>query len=146
MSEHKASIRWTRTTPDFSYDTYSRDHTVTFGGGASVDASSAPQFKGTAALPNPEEMLVAALSNCHMLTFLAIAAKKRLVLDAYEDDAVGVMTKNEKGKLYVSRVVLRPKVRFQTPVSAEVIAEIHHHSHQECFIANSVLTQVEVQS
>jgi organic hydroperoxide reductase OsmC/OhrA len=145
MSEHVAKIRWRRGTEDFRYETYDRSHTVTFGGGSTVQASSAPEFKGRAELANPEEMLVAALSSCHMLTFLAIAARKRLVVDEYDDDAVGFMTKNAAGKLYISRVILRPRVRFAGSVDAEHVRSIHELSHRECFIANSVLTKVEVE-
>lgn len=87
---------------------------------------------------------MAALSSCHMLTFLAIAARKRLVVDSYEDDAIGFMTKNAAGKLYISRVLLRPRVRFAESVDAEQVRSMHELSHRECFIANSVLTKVEV--
>lgn len=144
MSEHVARIRWRRSTDDFRYETYDRSHGVTFGGGSTLQASSAPEFKGRAELANPEEMLVAALSSCHMLTFLAIAARKRIVVDAYEDDATGFMTKNDAGKLYVSRVILRPRVRFAQCVGVEQLRSMHELSHHECFIANSVLTKVEV--
>ncbi len=145
MSEYKATIHWTRTTPDFLYDTYDRTHRCTFGGGSAVALSSAPEFRGNAALANPEELLVAALSSCHMLTFLALAAKKRLTVEAYEDEAIGRMTKNAAGKLYVSDVVLRPKVRFLGGVSAETFEAMHHRAHAECFIAHSVLTTVVVE-
>ena len=145
MSEYLAHVRWQRKTPDFAYDTYDRGHSVAFGGGTEIKASAAPEFKGNAALPNPEELLVASLSSCHMLTFLALAARKRLVVDAYEDDAVGVMTKNERGKLFVSSVVLRPKVRFAESLDAETIKQMHEKAHAECFIANSVLSDVRVE-
>ncbi len=145
MSEHVAKIRWRRSTEDFRYETYDRRPTVTFGGGSRLHASSAPEFKGRPELANPEEMLVAALSSCHMLTFLAIAARKRLIVDSYDDDAIGFMTKNAEGKLYVSRVNLRPRVRFAEPVDAEKVRSIHELSHRECFIANSVLTKVDVE-
>ena len=97
-------------------------------------------------MPNPEELLVAALSSCHMLTFLAIAARKRLVVNNYEDDAVGVMTKNEQGKLWVSSVVLHPRVAFAEPVNPSQLAGIHEQAHHECFIANSVRTEVRVET
>jgi organic hydroperoxide reductase OsmC/OhrA len=145
MSEYKATIRWTRKTPDFTYDTYDRTHEVQYGGGSAQALSSAPEFKGAAALTNPEELLVAALSSCHMLTFLAIAAKKRLVVNAYEDAAVGTMSKNAKGKLFVSSVVLRPKVTFTAQVDAATLEQLHHKAHEECFIANSVLTEVRIE-
>jgi len=146
MSEHVAKIRWHRSTQDFRYETYDRSHTVTFGGGSTLQASSAPEFKGRAELANPEEMLVAALSSCHMLTFLAIAARKRLVVDAYEDDAVGFMTNNAEGKLYISRVILQPRVGFAGSVHAEQVRSMHELAHRECFIASSVVTSVEVEA
>jgi organic hydroperoxide reductase OsmC/OhrA len=95
---------------------------------------------------DPEEAFVAAVSSCHMLTFLSIAAKKRFVVDAYEDEALGTMTKNQNGKLFVSRVTLDPRIEFSgdkvpTP---EQIADMHHLAHKECFIANSVLTEIVV--
>ncbi|HEX9841742.1 MAG TPA: OsmC family protein [bacterium] len=143
---HHAGVRWSRQTPDFRYETYSRTHTWRFGGGAQVQGSSAPEFRGTAALPNPEEALVVALSSCHMLSFLAIAARKRLVVERYEDDAEGEMTEIVRGRLAVTRVVLRPRVTFggaKRPNAATVDA-LHHRAHEECFIANSVRTEVTV--
>lgn len=147
MSEHRAQIRWTRTSPDFSYDSYNRAHEIVFkGGGITVPASSAPSFKGDEDRVDPEEAFVAALSSCHMLTFLAICARKRLVVDSYEDEAAGYLEKGENGKLWMSRVVLRPRVRFapDTEVDANTLARIHHDSHKNCFIASSVKTDVTV--
>lgn len=147
MSEHRAEIRWMRTSADFSYDTYNRAHEIVFkGGGIAVPASSAPAFKGDAGRVDPEEAFVAALSSCHMLTFLAICARKRLVVDAYEDDAAGYLEKGGDGKLWMARVVLSPRVRFApgTAVDGETLARIHHESHEHCFIANSVKTDVTV--
>jgi organic hydroperoxide reductase OsmC/OhrA len=147
MSEHHASVRWKRTSADFSYEHYNRAHEVTFKSGAIVlPGSAAPAFRGDADRVDPEEAYVGSLSACHMLTFLAICARKRLVVDSYEDDAVGFMEKGANGKLWVSRVTLHPRIRFAlgTLASAEQIAEIHHKSHDECFIANSVKTDVSV--
>jgi len=145
MSQHVARLSWKRQTVDFAYDSYNRGHVVTFGGGEALPMSSAPDFRGDAARANPEELLVAALSSCHMLTFLAIASRKRLVVDAYEDHAVGVMTKNAEGKLFVSHVTLRPRVAFAQPPPEDVLQRLHHQAHAECFIANSVLTDVTVE-
>lgn len=147
MSEHHAGVRWTRTSPDFTYDSYNRAHEVTFKAGAiRYPASAAAAFRGDADRVDPEEAYVASLSACHMLTFLAICARKRLTVDSYEDDAVGYMEKGSNGKLWVSRVELHPRIRFApgTEPSAETLADIHHHSHEECFIANSVKTDVSV--
>ncbi len=147
MSEHRASLRWRRGEAAFTYETYTRDHVWRFPGGVEVPASSAPEFRGNAALVDPEAALVAALSSCHMLTFLAIAARKRIVVESYDDDAVGVLEKNADGKLAVTRVVLRPKVVFGegASVSKEDLERLHHRSHEECFIANSVKTEVTVE-
>jgi organic hydroperoxide reductase OsmC/OhrA len=147
MSEHRVRVSWKRETPGFGYDEYDRTHAWEFGGGARLSASSAPEYLGRADLPNPEEALVAALSSCHMLSFLAIAARKRLVVDSYDDDAVGTMSKNEDGKLAVTRTVLRPRVRFggERQPSAEEVEQLHHRAHEVCFIANSVKTEVLIE-
>ena len=148
MSEHHASIRWVRSSPDFTYDSYNRAHDMRFKDGAVVlPASSAPAFKGDAERVDPEEAFVASLSSCHMLTFLALCARKRLTVESYEDDAVGHLEKADGGKLWMARVTLRPRVRLAagSSVDAKTLAEIHHNSHEECFIANSVKTDVAVE-
>lgn len=134
----------------FSDNRYSRGHLWSFDGGVEIPASASPSVVppplSREDAVDPEEAFVAALSSCHMLTFLSIAAKKRFVVDSYEDQALGVMTKNASGKLFVSHVTLDPRIVFsgEKRPSAEQIAELHHLSHQECFIANSVLTEVVV--
>jgi organic hydroperoxide reductase OsmC/OhrA len=148
MNEHHATIRWKRTSADYTYDTYNRAHEIAFKSGAVVlAASSAPEFKGDDDRVNPEEAFVAALSSCHMLTFLALCARKRLTVDAYEDDAVGFLDRGPSGKLWMARVVLRPHVRFGTgaAVDGAMLADLHHKSHENCFIANSVTTNVSVE-
>lgn len=145
MSTHRSTVRWSRTTPDFEYATYLRAHDVVLESGVAVPMSAAKEFSGDPTRANPEELLVAALSSCHMLTFLAIASKKRLVVDRYDDDAEGVLEKNADGVLSVTRVVLRPKVTFagEAP-SADTLAALHASAHRGCFIANSVKTDVVV--
>src|ERR1700735_3511169 len=106
MSVHRAAIRWKRTSADFTYDSYNRAHDVVFKEGAIVlPGSSAPTFKGDADRVDPEEAFVASLSSCHMLTFLAICARKRLVVDSYEDDASGALEKAAGGKLWMGAVI-----------------------------------------
>jgi len=147
MSEHHASVVWKRTSADFTYDTYNRAHEVRYKSGAIVvPSSSAPAFKGDADRVDPEEAFVASLSACHMLTFLAICARKRITVESYEDDAEGFLEK-DGAKLWMTRVILRPRVRFAdgTTVDAKLIDEIHHKSHEDCFIANSVKTDVTVE-
>ena len=147
MSEHHASVVWHRTSADFTYDTYNRTHEVRYKSGAIVVPSSAGSaFKGDAERVDPEEAFVAALSACHMLTFLAICARKRITVESYEDDAVGLLEK-DGGKFWMTRVTLKPRVRFAdgTEIDAAKLADIHHKSHEECFIANSVKTDVTVE-
>jgi organic hydroperoxide reductase OsmC/OhrA len=144
VSEHRASINWSRGDTDFDYESFSRDHTWRFEGGISVAASSAPDFLGSPALVDPEEAFVASVASCHMLTFLALAARKRMVVESYEDAAVGVMEKNDDGKLAVTRVVLDPKVVFSgdKAPNVEQLAQLHERAHQHCFIANSVRSEI----
>jgi organic hydroperoxide reductase OsmC/OhrA len=147
MSEHRASLRWTRTSTDFRYETYNRAHEVLFKDGAIVlPSSSAQEFRGDAERVDPEEAYVAALSGCHMLTFLAICARRRIVPDSYADEASGVLEKGPEGKLWLGRVTLRPRVRFApgTQMDASLLEALHHQAHADCFIANSVKTEVTV--
>jgi len=147
MSEHHATIDWTRSSADFTYDSYNRAHQIAFKDGAIVlAASSAPAFKGDAERVDPEEAYVASLSSCHMLTFLAICARKRLGVDAYEDHAVGFLEKGDKAKLWMARVTLAPRVTFTagTEVGDALLEELHHMAHADCFIASSVNTAITV--
>ena len=145
MSEHKASIKWSRGGKDFTYKTYSRDHVWSLNGN-DVPASATTAYLGSPNRVDPEAALVAALSSCHMLTFLALAANKGFVVDSYEDAAVGHLEKNAQGKLAVTRVELHPKIAFggtKQPAAADLDA-LHEKAHKECFIANSVTTDVRV--
>jgi organic hydroperoxide reductase OsmC/OhrA len=142
MSEHKITLKWFKGDVPFTYETYTRNHTVTFKGGAPQIFSASPTYLGDSSKGDPEDLLVAALSSCHMLSFLAICAKKRITVEAYDDDAAGILEK-DGGKLWMTKVVLRPKVRADA--DAATLMEIHHLAHQACFIANSVKTQVTVE-
>ena len=146
MSEHLASIRWNRNGQPFDYEHYPRDHEVRFERGQTITGSAAPAYFGSAQGVDPEEMLVAALSSCHMLTLLAIAAKKGWTVDAYEDDAVGTLGKNAEGRAAVTHVALRPRIVFadKAPDAAE-LERLHESAHRNCFIASSVKTEVTVE-
>lgn len=145
MSEHRATITWTADDQPFTYETYSRKHTWAFDNGTEVSASAAPAYLGNADCVDPEEAFVAAVSSCHLLTFLAIAARKRFEVTAYEDAAVGLMEKNAEGKLAVTRIELRPRITFADPTPPpETITQLHHMAHEHCFIANSVKTEIVV--
>jgi organic hydroperoxide reductase OsmC/OhrA len=146
VSEHRANIEWRRGEAEFEYETYSRNHTWHFENGLRVEASAAPDFLGDAARVDPEEALVASISSCHMLTFLALAARKRWVVEHYRDAAIGTLEKNADGKLAVTRVVLRPEIEFagEAP-SVEQLEKAHHQAHEHCFVANSVRTRIDVE-
>jgi organic hydroperoxide reductase OsmC/OhrA len=148
MSTYSVIIRWGRGDQPFTDNRYSRGHTWEFDGGIAVPASSSPHAVplpySRANAVDPEEAFVASLSSCHMLWFLSIAAKRRFCVDSYVDNAAGVMARNALGKLAMTRVTLRPKVVFvgnPLPAPSEIEA-MHHTAHAECFIANSVKTEV----
>lgn len=147
MSDHHAQLRWRRETPDFDLKTYNRDHAVTFKNGKAVTVSAAPAYRGSANAIDPEEMLVGSLASCHMLTFLALAAGKKLVVDSYDDDAAGVLEKNAEGKLAITRVTLRPRVAFSgSAPDAATLDDLHHQAHEKCFIASSVKCEVTIET
>jgi organic hydroperoxide reductase OsmC/OhrA len=148
MSRYTATIRWARGDARFVDDKYDRGHTWTFDGGVEVPASASPSIVpppySRARAVDPEEAFVAALSSCHMLWFLSIAAKRGYCVDRYVDDAVGVMSRNREKKLAMTEVTLRPRIAFagdRTPTGEE-FAAMHHEAHAQCFIANSVTTDV----
>ncbi len=148
MSEYTAEIVWQRGEQDFFKGRYSRRHLMRFDGGAEVAGSSSPHSvplpMSDAAAVDPEEAFVASLASCHMLWFLAIAAKRKFCVDRYTDAAFGVMAKNEQGKIAMTVVTLRPAVVFsgERLPTREQLNQLHHEAHEECFIANSVRTEV----
>jgi organic hydroperoxide reductase OsmC/OhrA len=146
MSVHHAAVHWQRDASPFTYETYPRLHTWRFPGGSTVRASAAPAFRGDPDRVDPEEAFVASLASCHLLTFLALAARDGLTVDAYEDDAEGVLATNADGRLALTRVVLRPRVTFggEAP-SAETVDALHARAHADCFLANSVRTEIVVE-
>ncbi len=150
MSKHIATIQWSLDDGDFLKGRYSREHTWTFDGGITVQGSPSPSvvpvpFSNPDAI-DPEEAFVAAIASCHMLTFLYIASKAGYVVTSYVDHAVGTMAKNDTGAMWVNRVELSPVIIYNSDniPSAEEIADLHHRAHEECFIANSVKTEIIV--
>lgn len=150
MSEHKASIHWKCSGPNFLKGQYSREHTWTFDGGATIAASPSPSVVPTPwsnpAHVDPEEAFVASIASCHMLTYIFLASRNGFQVDSYDDDAVGVMTRNEKGVPWVSAVTLNPKIVYsgsKVPTAADE-DRLHHAAHEQCFIANSVRTLITV--
>ena len=145
MSEHNANIEWNRSSEDFSYKNYNREHQWTFEGGTQVAASAAPAYLGNPDFVDPEEALVASLSACHMLTFLALCALKNIVVNSYSDNAKGYLEKNETGRLAITRVEFRPVCEYGGDVpDRETLEVLHERAHEQCFIANSVHTKIDV--
>ncbi len=149
MAEYLATISWTRSKHEaFTDNKYSRGHNWQFDGGITVPASSSPYVVplpySVEASVDPEEAFVAALSSCHMLFFLSIAAKQKFVVERYTDNAIGIMEKDHTGKIAMTRVTLRPNVIFSGPQRPTLtqLEQLHHQSHEQCFIANSVKTEV----
>lgn len=146
---YAATIRWKRRAEEQFVDSkYSREHSWAFDGGATVMASPSPHVVphpySVESHVDPEEAFVASLSSCHMLFFLSVAAKKRYVVDEYVDEAVGIMSENDEGKLAMTGVTLRPRIAFsgEKQPSREQIEIMHHQAHEQCFIASSVKTKV----
>ena len=149
MSEHVAEVVWERGDQPFSDNEYSRAYEWRFDGGAVVAGSSAPSVMpvpyATEHGVDPEEAYVAALSACHMLWFLDLARRDGHVIDRYADKAVGAMTRSGDGKMWISCVELHPEIRWAAPgPSDKAVAALHHAAHENCFIANSVKTEVVV--
>ena len=150
--QYEARVTWTRqSTEKFTDNRYSRVHEWAFDGGISVRASASPSVvplpMSAADAVDPEEGLVASVSSCHMLYFLFFAAKRGFLVDRYEDEAVGVLEKNEKGKMFMSKITLRPAITFsgdKSP-SADDLNAMHHSAHEECFIASSLKTDITIE-
>jgi len=152
MSKHQATIKWKCTGTDFIRGRYSREHTWSFDGGVVVPASPSPSVVpapwSNPSNVDPEEAYVAAVSSCHMLTFLYLASKAGYQVNSYEDEAIGAMTENQRGIPWVSSVTLQPKIQYsgsKQPNPAEE-ARLHHEAHERCFIAQSIKTEVTVRA
>jgi organic hydroperoxide reductase OsmC/OhrA len=151
MSTYTAKISWKNDSLDtFTKGRYSRGHNWAFDGGIDVPASSSVH---AVRLPysmeeavDPEEALVAAASSCHMLSFLWVVSQKGFVIESYEDDAIGEMTKNDQGKEWISKITLDPKIVWsgENVPTAEQLAEMHHAAHELCYIANSIKGEIVV--
>jgi organic hydroperoxide reductase OsmC/OhrA len=143
MSQHDFACHlwWTGAAhgPVRDYESYSREYRIDIAGKPSLSGSSSPSFRGSAALHNPEDLLVAALSACHLLSYLALCARAGVIVEAYEDAARGTMAFDRERKvMHFTEVVLRPKVRIANSADLERARSLHEKAHHECFIANSV--------
>jgi len=152
MSTHQATIHWRNTGPEFLERRYSREHLWRFDGGLEVPASPSPLVVAApwsnAASIDPEEAFVAAVASCHMLWFLHMAVDAGFEVGQYEDLAVGQMTRDERGRLWISRTTLHPRIEWIGPrqPSPDDVRDLHHRAHEECFIANSIRTEVLIEA
>jgi organic hydroperoxide reductase OsmC/OhrA len=148
MSTYQATIQWHRGSDVFTDNRYSRRHDIAFDGGAVWSGSSSPQVvaqpMSDATAVDPEESFVASLSSCHMLWFLDIARRAGWLVNGYRDEAVGVMARNAEGRMAMTAVTLNPAVEFGGGKQPDVVElnRLHHQAHADCFIANSVKTEV----
>jgi organic hydroperoxide reductase OsmC/OhrA len=151
MSTYTAELIWERGDQDFTGNRYSRRHLIRFDGGAQLAGSASPHVVpapwSDVTAVDPEEAFVASLSSCHMLWFLAIAAKRGFCVDRYADSASGVLERNAERKLAMTVVTLHPAVTFSgaKQPTREELDQLHHKAHEECYIANSVKTEVRVE-
>jgi organic hydroperoxide reductase OsmC/OhrA len=151
MAAYRATADWSlKEGEDFATGRYSRGHSVTFGSGFEAPGTASPHVVGNKwSVPgavDPEEMLVAAINTCHMLSFLHVAREAGFTVIRYRDEAVGVMEKTAAGELWVSKVTLRPEIGYGgAPPTAEQRDQMHHKAHEVCFIANSVKTEIVVE-
>lgn len=143
MSSFKIAIRWKNT---FTTQAYIQDHNVFFSGNQELHTSAAKDYSGNENMANPEELLASALASCHMLTFLAICSKSKILVESYEDAAEAVLEKNEEGKIAITKIFLHPNISFKGDniPDAEKIKSLHNKAHHNCFVANSIKCHVEV--
>lgn len=146
MSEHSVTTAW-RLAPNaaFDYEHFDRSHEWTFAGGEVIQASASPEYYGAPSRVNPDDAVVAATSSCHMLTFLSIAAKQGLRVLSYIDRPLGIVEKNEQGRMAITRITLRPRVVFEQDPSDETLHKLHDSAHRNCFVANSLRSEVGIE-
>ncbi len=146
MTDLSIQLHWQRAEPELRPGKYSNAHTVQFNGDHDLQVDAAPDWGGDPGNTNPEQALASAMSSCHMMTFLALAAKARWPVASYHDHAVAHLGKNPRGQMSVTRIDLHPVVRFDNgfAVEAAKLEEMQHRAHRYCFIANSLADSVEV--
>ena len=146
MTELSIQLHWNRTTPELKPGAYSPEHTVQYNNSVEVLVDAAPDWGGDPANANPEQALASALSSCHMMTFLALAAKAGWPVASYHDYAVAHLGKNARGQMSVTRIDLHPVVRFDTgfQVNDAEMERMQDRAHRYCFIANTLADSVEV--
>jgi organic hydroperoxide reductase OsmC/OhrA len=147
MSEYVTQLGWSLGEGELAFGKYSPNHRMTFSGGLSATMTSAPEYGGDPRYVNPEEALAAALSSCHMMTFIALAAKARWKLTSYRDRAVAVLGKTDDGRTRVSEIVLHPVTGFEPghEIDADKLSQMHERAHRYCFVANALGCDMRVE-
>lgn len=143
--QDKVTVKWERQTEDLDYSKYNREATLIFNGGHSMQISNPPQYFGKAEYANSEELLIAAVSCCYMQTFLAVASLQGYNIERYSDEAVGTLGKDDSGKMGMVEIELNPNIKFEGVQPSEVVlTSMQERAHQNCFIANSILSKVNI--
>jgi organic hydroperoxide reductase OsmC/OhrA len=147
MSEYETKLSWSLGEGELAFGKYSTNHRMTFSGGLAATMTSAPEYGGDSRYVNPEEALAAALSSCHMMTFIALAAKARWKLRKYQDRAVAVLGKTADGRTRVSEIILHPVTEFEPgqEIGADKLSEMHERAHRYCFVANAISCDMRVE-
>ena len=146
MKNLSIELNWALGNGELNYGKYSTDHKIKINDEILLNAGSAAEYGGSPNNLNPEQALAAAISSCHMMTFLALAAKMKWPVITYEDKAVAYLGKNSKSNMSVNKIELNPKITFQNnfSVSDKEMAKMQDRSHRYCFIANSLSEEVEI--
>lgn len=146
MSQYIVNVCWVKEKGDFAYETFKRDHQITFSGNQVLKNSASPDYFGNADMTNPEELLAGALASCHMMTFLAITSKSGYIVESYDCKAEALMGKNAEGRISVTEINLTPKIVFsgEKIPSEEQLKTLHEKSHRNCFIAQSLQSKVNI--
>lgn len=147
MSEHRVEIAWSHSPHPLRSSTYCRDHTASFSNEEKLNVSAAAEYLGNDKYADPEKLLVNALASCHMLFFLALSEAAGYVVMSYSDSAVGTVAKREDGVIWISRIVLRPNTEFAVGKSPDrsSLERLHHRAHKNCFIANSIKSEMVIE-
>lgn len=144
MFSYFFKLNWTKQTEAFDYFSFNRNHTIAYNNGLKQEISAAPEFQGDGKLINPEEQLGSALASCHLLSFLFVCSKENIVVKSYEDAVEVKLDRLERGKIFVSTIVLNPFVVFENEITEAKHQELHQKAHAVCFIANSIKSEVMV--
>lgn len=145
--DFEVQISWNMQEGTFEPGKYGTSHRIQYRETEGVNGSSAPEYGGAPNAVNPEQTLAAALASCHMMTFLALAAKSKWAVTAYQDNANAILAPGENKRPVVTEIILSPIVSFAEGAeipTAEQLATLHEKAHKYCFVANSIKSHVTI--